>query len=43
MLNGAQQRLFLFNTVVSNLGGALEGILVKFAEARKLGEIAGVS
>lgn len=43
VLSGAQQRLLLINIFISNLDGALEGTLVKFAEARKLGEIAGVS
>lgn len=38
MLNGAQQRLF-----ITNPGCGLEGILLKFADVRKLGEITSVS
>jgi len=42
-LSGAQQRLFLITFSITNPGSGLEVILIKFAGAGKLGEIASVS
>lgn len=43
MWNGAQKRLLLIIIFIPIPGGGLEGILIKFADARKPGEIASVS
>lgn len=37
------QRLFLMSIFIPNQGSGLEGILIKFSDARKLGEMASVS